>query len=166
MEWSKVEQFIEKQTPALLTVLLVYALVRSLLAATAKIYWYDELLTWLVASQKDWHGMVSAIWAPVDSQHPLFYLIEQSFLRLIPDADLALRVPSAAAFVITLLCVSTYVRRSGGQMVAFLCSTALLLSVIFRYYAEEARPYSLVVACVAFALICYQRSSSFKWVLL
>ena len=166
MRWANLEEFVEKATNPLLALLLFYALTRSLLAATAKVYWYDELLTWLVASQRNWHDIMAALWAPLDSQPPLFYLIEHICLRWLPHSELALRVPSAAAFVATLWCVFLYAQRASGRLVGLLCAVALLLSVVFRYYAEEARPYSLLMACVALALVCYQRAGSSKWLLL
>ena len=51
-------------------------------------------------------------------------------------------------------------------MVALLSSMFLLISAVFQYYAQEARPYSIVLACITFALLCYQRSHSPIWVVL
>jgi hypothetical protein len=39
----------------------------------------------------------------------------------------------------------------------------LLITPLFTLYAEEARPYSLVTAAIALALVCYQRLPSVRW---
>jgi 4-amino-4-deoxy-L-arabinose transferase-like glycosyltransferase len=79
---------------------------------------------------------------------------------------IALRLPSAASVVCTLLCAFLYARRRGGNVVALLSSMFLLISAAFQLYAQEARPYSIVLACITFALVCYQRAQSPIWVVL
>ena len=37
---------------------------------------------------------------------------------------------------------------------------------LFLNYAANARPYSLLMACIAFALVCYDRLPSFGWAIL
>jgi hypothetical protein len=41
-----------------------------------------------------------------------------------------------------------------------------MMTILFHWYAIDARPYSLVVACVSIALICYQRAPAPIWMLL
>src|SRR5262245_13700730 len=59
-----------------LGVLLVYGFTRSLVAAAAKPFGYDELLTEIVAAQGTWHRITAALMGPTDGQPPLFYVIE------------------------------------------------------------------------------------------
>ena len=42
----------------------------------------------------------------------------------------------------------------------------LLITVLYDPYAIEARPYSLLVACIAIALLCYQRAPETGWMIL
>lgn len=160
------ENTTERFAPILLGILLAYTLIRALVAATGKLYWFDELLTKLVVTQKTWADVMSAIRAPVDTQPPLYYLLERLSAALIHNQDLALRAPSAVAMVCTVLCVFCYLRRAYGAKVALLSALFCLLTVQFTYYAQEARPYSLLVACTAFALVCYQRADKMLWVVL
>ncbi len=51
-------------------------------------------------------------------------------------------------------------------MVAVLCAALLLMTSVFQTYSVEARPYSMLVACFAFALVCYRRLPSAAWTLL
>lgn len=40
---------------------------------------------------------------------------------------------------------------------ALICAGTLLGTVLFDFYATEARSYSVEVACIAFAMVCYQQ---------
>jgi hypothetical protein len=142
----------------LLGLLLVYAVVRSTFAAAAKPLWYDELLTLTVASQPNWHAIIAALRAPLDGQPPLFHIIEKFAIRLARNEEISLRLPSILAMPCSLACVFVYAKKRWGELIALVCSSFLLMTMVFRYYAEEARPYSMVVACFAFALVCYQRA--------
>jgi hypothetical protein len=59
-----------------------------------------------------------------------------------------------------------FVRRRSGPKIALVCAALLLVTILFTTYAAEARPYSLVVAFVAIALLCYQHAPSKPWMLL
>jgi hypothetical protein len=102
----------EKWICALLALLLVYALVRSLAAAAGKPFWYDEPLTNIVAGQGSWHRIMAALRGPADGQPPLFYVIERFASGLCTNQQIALRLPSAAGLLVTLACVFVYARKS------------------------------------------------------
>jgi len=147
----------------LLGLVVLYAVVRSVFAAAARPFWYDELMTLAVSTQGTWRGIVTALRAPLDGQPPPSYLIESFALKLPASQEIALRVPSVIAFVVTLVCVFLYMKRTSGEIVGLLCASSLLATALFHTYAIEARPYSMVVACLAFALFCYDRVSSPLW---
>jgi hypothetical protein len=148
---------------ALMGFLLVYVIFRSVVAAAGKTFWYDELFTLMVSSQGNWTAIVSALRRALDAQPPLFYLIEHFASGFTRNQEIALRLPSILAFPCTLACVFVYVKKNAGEIVAFLCAIFLLTSSVFQLYAVEARPYGMVVACIAFALVCYQRAPSASW---
>ncbi len=66
----------------LMGLLLLYAIVRSLVAAAGKAFWYDELLTLTVSSLGSWKAILDALHRPLDGQPPLFYVIEKFALGL------------------------------------------------------------------------------------
>jgi hypothetical protein len=146
--------------------LLAYVIIRSVFAAAGKPFWYDELLTLTVSSQGNWSAILKALRLPLDGQPPLFYVIEHFALRFSRNQEIALRLPSILAFACTVACVFVYVKKRGGDLVAFLCAVFLLMTSVFQYYAVEARPFSMVVACIAFAMVCYQRLPSSLWTVL
>jgi hypothetical protein len=153
----------KKLTYGLLELLLVYSFVRNVLAAAGKPLWYDELLTLTVSFQGSWKNIIVALRAHLDAQPPLFYVIENFASHLLHNQEIALRLPSVLAFLCTLACVFVYARKRNGEVIALLCTFFLLMTDLFHHYAIEARPYSLAVACIAFALVCYQRVPSLFW---
>jgi len=156
----------KKWTYGLLVLVIVYALVRSVIAAANKDFWYDEFLTLTVSSLDSLRAVWAALCAPLDGQPPLFYVIERALLGFSKKQEVALRLPSILALTCTLACVFAYARKRSGDLVAFLCIGFLLTTCLFQLYAVEARPYSLVMACFAFALVCYQRAPAPAWMTL
>src|SRR5208337_4725202 len=73
------------------------------------------------------------------------------------------RLPSILAMDCTLICMFLYMNKCSGTLVAFLCTLLLLSTSIFIPQAVNARSYSMLVACIAFALVCYQRLPSLLW---
>lgn len=163
--WERLEGRLERFAPTVLGFLLIYVFSRSVIAGTGSAYWLDELLTQLVTSQGSFSHIMEALHAPMDGQPPLFYVIESLASRLVANQDIALRLPSALGIACTVLCVYIFLQRRSSRVIALLGAAFLITTAVSRY-AVEARPYSLVVACISFALVCYQRSPSAKWVIL
>src|ERR1700691_4692095 len=76
-----------------LAALVIYSVVRSVIAAEAKPLWFDEICTWIIARL----GSPQAIWQALknaaDGQPPLFYLIEAYFGSLVRHQEIAVRIP-------------------------------------------------------------------------
>ena len=149
-----------------ISILIVYAVVRSFFAAASKPFWFDEVCTSIVARLPSASAIWRALERAADGQPPLFYLIERAAAALALKPEIALRLPSIFAFLCILLCVFLFVKRRSGAMYALLSTSVLLITVLFDTYAVEARPYSLLVACIAFALVCYQRAPEPLWLVL
>ena len=160
------EKIPQKWIYAAVAPLLAYTFVRSVVAAAGKPFWYDELLTQVVAAQGSWQRIVAALMGPTDGQPPLFYAIEHFASGLCGNQQVALRLPAALGVVCTILCIFIYARRMSGSVIALLCGGGLLATCVFQNYAQEARPYSMVMALIAFAMVCYQRAESAGWVAL
>jgi hypothetical protein len=149
-----------------LAALIVYSVVRSVIAAEAKPLWFDEICTWIIARLGNAQAIWQALKNAADGQPPLFYLIEAHFGSLIRQQEIAFRIPSIAAFACVLLFVFAFTRKRTTAGYALLCSALLLLTILFNTYAIEARPYSLEVACFALALLCYQHAPAASWMVL
>jgi len=146
-----------------LVILIAYAVLRNLVGAATRPFWYDEVCTWIVVRQPSLSGIWDALKNAADSQPPAFYFVERLSSILIRNEDLALRLPSILAFCCITICVFVFARRRANGAYALVCSAIPLATILFNWYAVEARPYSLVVACIAFALVAYQRAPSPAW---
>jgi len=151
---------------AIAMALIVYAAVRGVFTAASTPFWYDELCTWIVARQPTVSAMYDALRHAADSNPPVFYLIERLSASLIKNEHIAFRLPSIAGFAIVLWCVFLVAKRRSNGTVGLVCTTAILMTTLYEPYATEARPYSLVAACIAFGLVCYQRAPATRWMLL
>ena len=125
--------------------------------------WFDELLTLTISSQSNLRDMWSALTRGFDTQPPPFYLLERVFLALPIANQIALRLPSILAFPLFLIFVFTYVKKRSGELIACMCTLLFFSTSLFQTYLTEARGYSLMIACIAFALVCYQRLPSMRW---
>ncbi|MGA8367337.1 MAG: glycosyltransferase family 39 protein, partial [Candidatus Acidiferrales bacterium] len=149
-----------------LWVLIGYTLVQDLFAAAATPFSGDELLTLIVARQSSPSMIRSALARGADGQPPPFYLVERAAVALGPKMEIALRLPSILAFACVLLFVFVFVKRRSGPVYALVCAALLLDTVLYYPFAINARPYELLVACIALALVCYQRAPETRWVIL
>jgi hypothetical protein len=156
----------KKVVLALMVALVIYVIVRCVVGAATRPFLFDEVITQVVSSQRNVGTMLEALSRGIDSQAPLFYLCERVAGGLLHNQHVALRLPSIFGMVCTLICVFVFVRKRAGEFIAFLSTLLLLLTGLFHIFAIDARSYSLVIACIAFALVCYQRLPSPLWTVL
>jgi hypothetical protein len=149
-----------------LGLLVAYAVVRGIRTATVRPFWFDEVYTLVIAQQPTLRDLWTVWKHGIDAEPPLFFLIERLMLTLPIAKEVSLRLPSIAAFCGILVCVFVYLRRRSGDFVAFVCALVLLSTSLFHIYLIEARPYALMVGCIAFALVCYQRLPSRNYTIL
>src|SRR5215468_3105131 len=146
-----------------MAVLIVYVMVRSAFRATVKPLWFDEVCTCIMVrlpnASSVWHALLRA----ADGQPPAFYLVESFLRKLIPNQQIALRIPAMLGLGVTLWCLFIWLRRRYETGMVFAAVITPLLTVFYSIYAVEARPYALVTACLAMALVCYDRVPAAGW---
>ena len=143
--------------------LIVYTAVKNLFAAKSQPFWYDELLTVAVAHQPNLGAVWTALTRAKDSSPPLYILFEHLCGVLVPNEQVAYRLPSIIGFGCIMWCLFIFVRKRSGSICAFLCALIPILTPLYKRYAVEARSYCLVVACISIALVCYQRVLRRSW---
>jgi len=143
--------------------IVIYATVRHLLQAVTKPLWFDELLTEFVSRVPSFSALMRALKAGVDGQPPLFYEIERVGAALSMNEHIGYRLPAILAFSITFICLYFFVARRSGPIIGLVCASLVLFTPLYTLYADEARPYGMFVACIAFALVCYQRAPAVPW---
>lgn len=141
----------------------IYSVIRNLIRAAAKPLWFDELLTQAVSRQPNLRAIWNVLKNGVDGNPPFFYVIERAASKLISNETIAYRLFPALAFACILICIYAFVRKRSTAAVAFVSAILIFVTPLSNKYALEARPYSLLAAALAIALVCYQRLPSAKW---
>jgi hypothetical protein len=149
-----------------LAILIVYGSARNICHALVRPLWYDEICTAIVVQQEHLTKMWQALVRGADS-HPLFfYMMERLAVVLIHNENLAYRAISILGFAATLACLFVVVKTRAGGAFALVCAAVPTVTILSEVFCVEARGYSMVVACIAFACVCYQRVPSRLWVIL
>jgi hypothetical protein len=156
----------ERFAPLLYLSLIVYAFFKGLAQAATSVVTTDETFTLALAREPRAAALWHALMRGADGQPPLFYLVERLFLRASPNPQIALRLPSILAFCCVLVCVFIFVKKRASPGQAMMCGLLLLNTSLYLTFAGQARPYSLVAAGVAFAMVCYQRAPKPLWTVL
>jgi hypothetical protein len=146
-----------------LAILVTYAICASLLRAASKPFWYDEVTTWALAHQPNLAALWTALRSGADGHPPGFYIVENVFGRLLSNQEIALRIPSILGLCSVMLCVFTIVKKRNGYLIALGCAAMPLITVLYQVFTVEARPYLLLTACTAIAMVCYQHAPSKPW---
>ncbi|HEX3377668.1 MAG TPA: glycosyltransferase family 39 protein [Candidatus Acidoferrales bacterium] len=151
---------------ALFILFIPVVLIETFFRAASRALWFDEILTHLIADQPNVEGMWTRLSQGVTSHPPTFYLIEHVVAGLGGSDRIVFRLVSIAAYFCVVTCLFIFVRRRTGGMIAFLSVLALHLTLLYDFYAFEARPYEVMVACIALALLCYERVDSWAGAIL
>lgn len=86
-------------------------------------------------------------------RHPLLYYIPlKAWTALAGDSDLALRLPSALAGMLTVALIYQAGRRRLGELAAFLAATLAAFNPLVVYQHQDARNYALPLFCSALAV--------------
>jgi hypothetical protein len=141
-----------------------YALVRSLTLAKMQPFITDEVFTQIVCDQRTLSGIWKALSQGADGQPPLFYLIERSTSWVVSNEHIGYRLLSVLGFVCTLIPLYIFVKTRNGKAPALVSACLLMMTPLFTIYATEARPYTPLTACIAIALVCFQRAPAGTWV--
>ncbi len=149
-----------------LALIVLYATIRNICHAFVRPFWFDEICTVLMVRQQHLATLWQASKHGADSAPMFLYFVERVFVSLISNQELAYRAVSILGFALTLIFLFVAVRKRKGPMVALACVLVPMLSMLFEVFAVEARGYSMVAACIAFGLVCYQRVDSKHWVIL
>ena len=153
----------ERQSKTGLTFLLLSVAVCYVAFTTArawhKPFWYDEIFTLTVAQQHGLGRMWAAEIAGFDFNPPLGYLLTEAARHIPIRQELAVRVPEILAYLLAVVCCSLFVAARLPLMYILPVVCFMLLSEGYDY-SYEARPYALVLACGAAAMLAWQAAAT------
>ena len=157
---------VEKFAPLIVSLMIAYAAVRNLCAAAVRPLWLDEISTFIIVRQHRVSTMWDALKRGADGLPLPFYLLQWPVANALGNEQVSFRLLSIIGFSITVACLFLLIRKRNSSTAALVCAAIPLVTALFDTYAVEARPYTLVLACLSFALVCYQRAPEFRWMVL
>jgi hypothetical protein len=117
--------------------------------------WHDEIVTYYVAALDGPRAIVEALLAKADNHPPLDYLVRHFSMRAFGPSELAFRLPSIVALLAAAICLYVAVLRR-ASLPAAIVAFALPLGTPAIAFGFEGRPYPLLVASTALALLAWQ----------
>jgi hypothetical protein len=128
---------------------------RTLLRATAKPFWYDEICTLYITRLATFAQSWAAELHGADYNPPLFYIIHRASRALFGDGQLALRLPEIFCFWLFCVCLFRFVSKRAGLTAGWIAMALPMLTGAY-YYATEARPHGLILGFLGLAMVCWQ----------
>jgi mannosyltransferase len=120
-------------------------------------FWYDEAFTPV-------HVLHPSLWATLrsvvhtENTPPLWYLVAWADSRVLGTGEVALRLPSAIAGILTVPVAWAIGRELNGLRTAAVCAALVAVNPLFVWYSQEARAYGLFVLMGALAMLCFLRA--------
>ncbi len=122
----------------------------------SKPIWMDEVLAVWVVRLHSARDVVSALYHGSEFSPPTYHLLLHALATVAGSSYRVLRIPSILATLVSGLCVFALLRRYFGVRAAAFGLAFSLLGILSSF-ALEIRPYALVVACFAVAVLLWDR---------
>ncbi len=132
-------------------VLAVFYLATSIYISLHRPFWYDEIVTYNVATLPDYRTIWSAVTHAVDGGSPVYDVVVRVWYQMFGEKDVVARLPSALAMVAGMLIVFDCARRLTDNLHG-LIALAVLTCSFLPYYGHEARAYAIYFMLSALAL--------------
>jgi hypothetical protein len=150
-------EFWARKSITVLVLILLFAGFCAGLTSFVKPFWFDEILTVIVCRLPSASAIWNALGHAADGNPPLFYSVVRLTRQLIPEDHLGYRLPSILGLLATVICIYLVLCKRVDRLSA-LTGAAFVLCTPMATYASEARPYSPEVACIAGAILAWQRA--------
>lgn len=126
-----------------LAVTLILGITVRLYGLNIQSLWFDELFS-VVAASTNFHIMYN-FWLLRDFHPPLFQLLLFYWVHLFGNSEIAVRLPSAIAGVLSILFIYPLSKKVFDRHIALSATILLSFSGAAIYYSQEARPYSFLL---------------------
>jgi hypothetical protein len=132
------------------------------LRASAKYFWFDELLTVYICRLPSLHAVYRATLLGVDYSPPLLHILTRLAQAPFGEGLIATRMPSIIAVWLLCVCLFAIVSKRSGPAAG---SVAMLLPLLSssRFYAYEARPTGIVLGLAGLAALAWQRRAESRY---
>lgn len=120
--------------------------------------WLDELITLYVCRFRNLTELWAWLKTGAEMTPPLFHLIARGSERLFGENEIALRLPSIAAYWVMSVAVYFFARKRTSPIFALVAAVFPLVTLAY-FYACEARPYAMILASSALLLLFWQEAA-------
>lgn len=126
------------------------------LRASAKYFWFDEILTVLICRQPSLRAVYQATLAGADYNPPLFHFLTRLAQAPFGEGLIATRMPSIIGVWLLCVCLFAVVAKRAGTAAG---SVAMMLPLLAgsHFYAYEARATGIVLGMAGVAVLAWQR---------
>lgn len=125
------------------------------LSAARTPLWFDEILTYHVASLGSPIAIVEALLAKAENHPPLDYIVRHFSMAAFGGSELAFRLPSIVAVLIGAVCLYIVVLRRTSALPALVAFSFPFVTFALKYF-YEGRPYAILFASMCLALLAWQ----------
>ena len=140
---------VKKYLPILLIMLVGIAL-RLICINKPDGLWNDEYVSWMISATPFGHGFVNAVKS--QCHMPFYYLYLKFFMTFLGQSDLALRLTSTFAGIISIVAMF-FVGKEKDEKTGLFCAGFSAISSFLIYYSQEVRLYSVLFLFSALALL-------------
>lgn len=112
--------------------------------------WNDEYVSWMISATPFGHGFVNAVKS--QCHMPFYYLYLKFFMTFLGQSDLALRLTSTFAGIISIVAMF-FVGKEKDEKTGLFCAGFSAISSFLIYYSQEVRLYSVLFLFSALALL-------------
>ncbi len=112
--------------------------------------WNDEYVSWMISATPFGHGFVNAVKS--QCHMPFYYLYLKFFMTFLGQSDLALRLTSTFAGIISIVAMF-FVGKEKDEKTGLFCAGFSAISSFLIYYSQEVRLYSVLFLFSALVLL-------------
>jgi hypothetical protein len=156
---KKIACLLEQRSGLLLLSVTALYMAAAIAIASAKLLWNDELFTFYIARLPTMADVYRALLTGAEQLPPLFFIITRAFTALFGSSPVAYRLPEILGFWLMSASLFWFVRSRAGTAYGLVAMLTPMLSGAF-YFADEARPYGLVLGFAGLALLCWQTAAA------
>ena len=148
-----------RQTFLFAALLLAVTSIGSLLLSSHKLFWEDELFEFYSDARPTLAAVLQGQReTPFSLEPPAFHLLLHGMQHLPFRPEIATRLPSLAALLLTQLCLFALTLRVTRRYDLGLLALALPFTLTTFLYSAEARVYEVLVATYAFDFVLYSQA--------
>src|ERR1035441_5454237 len=131
-----------------IVIALLATLTLGLCALNDQSLWLDELTTWQLTVADTWTDWLKQLVSlpNSDAQSPLYHFYMRLWVQIFPATEISLRAANLPWIFISFLALLTTPVPECSRRLILLIASVMFLHPMVWYYANEARPYAMMLA--------------------